>query len=67
MLENCIFYIFQMYEFSHSQDPERTTFALVHKCPRRELPVGGFTTDMGEEMKSYGTLWSISGRRTTLS
>jgi hypothetical protein len=24
MLENCIFYIFRMYEFSHSLDPKQT-------------------------------------------
>ena len=24
MLENCIFYIFKTYEFSHSQDPQAT-------------------------------------------
>ena len=30
MLENCIFYIFQMYEFSHSQDPLRTSQHRVY-------------------------------------
>jgi len=29
MLENCIFYILRMYEFSHSQDPRLTGGALV--------------------------------------
>jgi hypothetical protein len=35
MLENCIFYISPMYEFSHSLDPERTSaviFAVMHNA-----------------------------------
>jgi hypothetical protein len=38
ILENCIFYIFRMYEFSHSLDPERTSaccIRIVTACPPR--------------------------------